>query len=247
MKLNPMLAFDDVLARARTQLTRLTRRFDSRPQRERMVLLVAAAAAAFWLADKLWITPAFERSRAAATHLATARSGLDTLRAESARLQTLGAEQDRQLREDIAQARQRADGEANALRHYESSLIGSDHMVELLEQMLPRNGSLKVRELKSLGQVDLLADASKAPAAAGAQGAMTHPTPSAPGPGLYRHGVELTLEGSWSDLLAYLSSLEGMPRHVLWGGMSLKAEQYPKVVLTVRLYTLSLDRGWLEI
>jgi hypothetical protein len=34
---------------------------------------------------------------------------------------------------------------------------------------------------------------------------------------------------------------------VLWGGLQMKVEQHPRVQLTVRLHTLSLDRGWLEI
>lgn len=73
---------------------------------------------------------------------------------------------------------------------------------------------------------------------------------SAPGAGhqsLYRHGVELVLEGSYTDLLAYLQALEAMPQHVLWGGLSLKVLQHPTTQLTVRLYTVSRDRHWLEI
>jgi MSHA biogenesis protein MshJ len=64
---------------------------------------------------------------------------------------------------------------------------------------------------------------------------------------LYRHGVELQLEGSYADLLDYLKTLEAMPQRVLWGGISLKVEQHPKAVLTLRLYTISRDRHWLEI
>jgi len=247
--MTPMLVIDDAVAKVRTRVTRLTRRFDARPQRERLAMLVAIAALTFWAADRLWITPSFERWRAATTQRTTARNDLDTLRAEVAKLQTLGAEQDRQLRGDIAQARQRVDTESAALRQYESTLVGSDRMVELLEQMLPRSGNVKVRELRSLGRTDLLAEPAAA-AVTPATGSASTPSslpPAAAGPALYRHGVELTLEGSWSDLVAYLEALEHMPRRVLWGGIGLKAEQYPRVVLTVRLYTLSLDRGWLEI
>lgn len=73
---------------------------------------------------------------------------------------------------------------------------------------------------------------------------------SAPGAGqqsLYRHGVELVIEGSYTDLLAYLQALEAMPQHVLWGGLSLKVLQHPTTQLTVRLYTVSRERHWLEI
>lgn len=86
------------------------------------------------------------------------------------------------------------------------------------------------------------------PAPANAASGAATPGGAAGGPGtLYRHGVELTLEGSYGDLLAYLQALEAMPQHVLWGGLSLKVEQHPRTVMTLRLYTISRDRHWLEI
>lgn len=236
--MNPMVFFDDAWAALRVRATRLTRRFDARPQRERMVMLLALAALSFWLADKLWITPSFNRARAASTQLAGARGELDTLRADLARLRALGAEQQRSLQAELGATRSRVEAGSAALRAYEDTLVGADRMVELLEQMLPQHGRLKVRELKSLGRADLLAPAGAAQAASASASTSAS---------VYRHGVELTLEGSYADLLEYLQALEKMPRRVLWGGMSMKVEQHPKVVLTLRLYTLSLDRGWLNL
>lgn len=240
-RMNPLVALDDALAALRARATRLTRRFDARPQRERIALLVALMAASFWAADRLWLMPAYQRARAATLQLNSARTELETLRADIAKLQTLSGEQQRQLQADVAATRQRVEAGAAALREYENTLVGADRMVELLEQMMPRHGRLKVRELRSLPRTDLLA-AAQAPAAASA------PVAAPGGPlAVYRHGVELTIEGSYADLLEYLQSLEQMPRRVLWGGLAMKVEQHPKVVLTLRLHTLSLDRAWLHL
>jgi MSHA biogenesis protein MshJ len=80
---------------------------------------------------------------------------------------------------------------------------------------------------------------------------LPRPVPPTPGTdaagGLYRHGMELVLEGSFADLLGYLQAMEALPQRVLWGAVTLKVEQHPKVVLTLRVYTLSRDRAWLEI
>jgi MSHA biogenesis protein MshJ len=60
---------------------------------------------------------------------------------------------------------------------------------------------------------------------------------------LYRHGVELTLRGSYFDLLQYLADLEKLPARLLWGPAELQADQYPEVRLTVQVHTLSLQRS----
>jgi MSHA biogenesis protein MshJ len=60
---------------------------------------------------------------------------------------------------------------------------------------------------------------------------------------LYRHGVEITLKGSYFDLLQYLAELEKPPARFLWGEAELQVEKYPEVRLTVQLHTLSPQRS----
>ena len=47
--------------------------------------------------------------------------------------------------------------------------------------------------------------------------------------------------------VSYLQAMEALPQRVLWGSVSLKVEQHPKSVLTLRVYTISRERHWLEI
>jgi MSHA biogenesis protein MshJ len=252
-----MAPIDDAWMRLRAQVRRFTRRFDGRARRERIAMLFAAAALTYWVADHAWITPAFERSRAAAVKLATARQDLATLRADEQRARTTGAEQQRALEAEIAQWRARLQADGEVMQQRQSTLVSPDQMVEVLQQMLPHDGKLKLVDLHSLGRDELGADGRAKPAnpapgttapGANASGTAVHDAAAAGnGPVIYRHGVELTLEGSWNDLVDYLRALEHMPRRVLWGGLSMKVDRYPTVVLTVRLYTLSLDRGWLEL
>ena len=56
---------------------------------------------------------------------------------------------------------------------------------------------------------------------------------------LYRHGLEMTLRGSYFDLLQYLNDLEKMPARLLWGGAELQVEKYPEVRLSLQIHTLS--------
>lgn len=65
--------------------------------------------------------------------------------------------------------------------------------------------------------------------------------------GLYKHGVEISVEGSYADLLNYLGELEHMPWQVYWGSVSLSAQGAPLSRLTLVVYTLSLDKTWLSV
>ncbi|MDD2948389.1 MAG: hypothetical protein PHV80_06085, partial [Rugosibacter sp.] len=63
--------------------------------------------------------------------------------------------------------------------------------------------------------------------------------------GIWQHGIELRLAGNYPDLLNYLTGLESMPQRLMWNSINLTVEKYPRNVLTLRVYTLSLDKDWL--
>ena len=260
---------DDVSLQARRRLHALTQHLDKRPRRERIVLLAATAAIAFYLADLVWLTPAFKRLKTASAQLSAVRGELDALRGQVATLSAERRGEDLRLRGETQRLKEQLASEEAMLQTFERALVPSDQVVALLGQMLPRGGAVRVRELKSLPRMELGLDLREAPlvappgAPAGvAKAAMTPtqpasapvkaaPAPSAseagPRPALYRHGVEVTLEGSYGELAAYLHALEQMPRRVLWGGLSMSVEQHPKIVLTLKLYTLSLERDWMRL
>ncbi|KQX01153.1 hypothetical protein ASC94_00405 [Massilia sp. Root418] len=64
---------------------------------------------------------------------------------------------------------------------------------------------------------------------------------------LYRHGVQLVLQGSYLDMVSYMEALERMPSQLFWGKATLDAQEYPKARLTLTLYTLSLDTKWISL
>ena len=71
--------------------------------------------------------------------------------------------------------------------------------------------------------------------------------PLAAQPALWRHGVELTVRGSYVDLLRYLDAVERLPVRVYFGRAVLDATQYPEVDLRLTVYTLGMDRSWLAL
>lgn len=216
----------------RRRLQRTRQAFEARPSRERVLITLAIAALALVATDAQWLTPAFKQWTAGRSTLRGAQTQLASLQQQFDRAQAQGLADDLRLRQQLAGARQQLRDGDEVLRRHEASLIGPERMLALLEQLLARHGELRVRSLQSLPKVDVLAEGGGAQTGA---------------PALYRHGVELVLEGRYADLLDYLRALEALPQRLRWGDLQFRVEQHPRCVLTLRVYTLSLDRRWLEI
>lgn len=217
--------------RARAGVLKLRRAFDARARRERLLLIGAGIAVVWMLGDSLWLTPAFKDWSATRARETSAAAALLRLNNDIAQRGTETRSAEQQLTRELAQWRERVSQGDAALRAFGATLVSAAEMVPMLDRLLVQTGGLRMRSMQTLPRSEV----GGAGTTANAAGA------------LYRHGVELAVEGSYADVLAYVRAVEAMPQHVLWGGMQLKVEQHPKVVVTLRLYTLSPDRNWLEI
>ncbi len=112
------------------------------------------------------------------------------------------------------------------------AFIAPEELPVLLRQMLGRNPQLKLESLRLLPGTPLQTPGAAASAPGKPAGAQA-------GAEVYRHGVAVTLTGSYFDLLQYLSELEKLPAPLLWGKFELQVEQYPEVKLSLIVYTLS--------
>ncbi|HEY4214751.1 MAG TPA: hypothetical protein VGM84_24955 [Steroidobacteraceae bacterium] len=70
---------------------------------------------------------------------------------------------------------------------------------------------------------------------------------SAADSGPYVHPVELILEGSYLDVLAYLRTLEGLRWHFYWRVLDLHATTYPTNRVRLELGTVSMGREWIGL
>ena len=164
---------------------------------------------------------------------------LSQVRTEAALAQAQVVELSRQLSQDpdaAARERIRDVGEELAdiddeLKEVHRGLVSPEGMARVLEDILTRNRP-SLLETLNIAAVSTLTGAE----------------PSAEDrAGVYRHGVELTLEGSYLDLLDYVSRLERLPWQMFWARADMDATAYPRVRLTVVLYTLSLDKKWMVV
>ena len=208
---------------ASAQWQALDRRYQRLSRRERTLVAACCTAVVVLALDRLWITPSWAAWNQARQTRLQAEQVLQTLDTSLVTVQARKEQDNRQRRAELAALLARAQqADSTGLS---SDLVGPAEMLPLLEQLLGRHSGLKLRSLQSLGRTAL------------GQGT----------PALYRHGVELSIEGRYGDLLAYLHALEASPQRLLWGSLQLKVLQHPQVQLTLRLHTLSTDAHWVEI
>lgn len=232
----------------RQQWRSLAERVDAMSLRERALIFLAAVLVLVTLFNSLLIDPLLARQRMLSQQIAQTQTQTNILQVQ---IQALVAEQnadpDAALRARLAQLQQELAGADTILLDYRSGLVPPQQMPAMLKDMLQRNRALRLVSLKTLPTQNL----SAAAAQTAAQTASVQPASGPPAPAqqaaVFRHGVEITVEGSYADLLRYLTAMESSPYRMFWGKAELKADAYPKTTLTLTLYTLSLDQTWLTI
>jgi MSHA biogenesis protein MshJ len=108
----------------------------------------------------------------------------------------------------------------NTLAARKGAFVAPNRLPELLRNLLGPGRSIRLESLRTLPAVQVRGGAE-----------------------LYRHGLELSLRGSYFDLMQYLNDLEKMPSRLLWGGLDLQVEQYPEVRVMLQIHTLSSQRS----
>lgn len=222
------------------QWEKLAVRFNAYSQRERTLLAAAVIGGVLLIGFSLLIDPNLTRARIA-ERLAQQQKN-DVLGVE-AQLQSLKAQlqvdPDAGRKAEIEKLRNELQRVESAVRNLEGGLVAPEKMNVVLERLLAGNSNLRLLSLKSLAPVNL-ADAGKA---SDEDGKIAPSSMLA----LYRHGVEVRLEGTYADLHGWLSQLENTQEKILWGDVRLQVTEHPRSVLSLVIFTLSTDKAWLAI
>jgi len=230
-------------------------RVEALQPRERIMAFGATLVMLVFLANALVFGPLARKEAALRSTLQQQAVIVDGVNAEiAAKAQAYANDPNDALRKRLGDVRAETAQMSEQLRAMQKGLVPAERIAPLLESILRANGRLKLVSLQTL-PVTTLGDAATPPAApaAGAPAAgapatrlATAPVVKAPDL-LYRHGVELTVRGSYLDMVDYMHALETLPTQLFWGKAQLDAEAYPNVRLTLTLYTLSLDPKWMKL
>lgn len=214
----------------------LAGRYAALSRRERILVALAAVALAAYLGQLLWVGPQYSRIAGMAHLSAQQEKELDALQAQIASLRAQAAvDPDAGVRRSLADVEARTAEVDARLQSFESALVPPQRMGAVLGNLLRQVRGVRLRSLRTLPAQALLAEGSS-------QGDGGRPAAN-----MYRHGYELSIEGNYLDLAAYLAELERQPQQLLWQRASLDVEEYPTAVLTLRFFSLSLEKDWLAL
>ena len=220
------------------QLEKLVAKVDAMSLRERALIFAAAAFLLVSLFDSLFLEPLLAKQKMLSAQVIQQQEKMKEAQSRiAALLQAKQADANSPQRERIRVLRQQiADGNAY-LNDRRDKLVPPEKMAQLLEQVLNKNDRLKLVALNTLPVSPLIEPSPDAPASQ-TTGLERQ---------IYKHGVKITVRGSYADLLQYLTALEKLPTQMYWGGAKMDVVQHPTVELTLTLYTLSLDKTWLQV
>ena len=230
-----------VLARLRARYLKLSRR-------ERALVLAATLVLGAGLGELLFVDPMLRQRSLLLHQIAAQEVERDGLRKS---LSAGREDQNATLRSQLVGLNAQLRANDSEFRALQSGLVQPQHMGALLQSLLTEQPGLRLIGLRSL-PVTAIGDATLgAPRkSAASHDKASAPTAAASPPAggddawLYRHAVEVRVQGSYADMLAYLRAIENLPRHVRWGDVEIDARQYPANVMSITLYTVSLEKSW---
>ena len=239
--------------RLSAQWTQWAAKFAALSRRERAIVAFALLFGGGFLVFNFGIDPFLQKARNATRAEAMARSELAQRQSLMAVLAAENADPDAVSRQRLALTRQELAAVSARLASFEADMVPPARMQAFLEGLLAKNRNIELLGLRTLAVTQVgaavAADKTEAAGAAVAQAAKdsVKDRSEQTGDGIYQHGIEIRLAGSYNDLLNYLSELERMPQRMMWNSVSLTVEKYPRNVMVLRVYTLSLDRNWLVV
>lgn len=236
---------------------RLSQPYRRLARRERLLALAASAALLLGAGHMLWVAPALQRHSLLSRQMATQHIEHSAVQQQRAQLMASAHDPNAALRAQLQGVRQQLAQSDQEFQALQRALVPPQEMGALLQALLRQHRGLELMHLRSLPVVAL--DAAGQPLLAGAMGLTDRRTPSSSNTNttsntppaaqawLYRHSLQVQVQGSYPELLAWVQALETIPRRVQWGELQLSVVQWPKAQMVITLSTLSLDASWWSV
>lgn len=192
--------------------------------RERLIIAGAVAVLLLGVFDQLLLRPWLtERAELETKRQALAHSTEQANQNIAALERQLANDPNKVLREKMAELNQRHAAVDADIALITDGMIAPELMPQLLGELLSERSGLKVQSIKTRPAQPVLSankDDKRAPA-------------------IFRHDLEMRLEGSFFQVQNYLQSIEQLPSRMIWDDLTFEVEKHPNGQLQLAVHTLS--------
>lgn len=221
---------------------------DRRNTRERLLILGTSGVVVFMLIDSLLLGPVLAERKRLVQETQNDQKEATKMAAE---VQTLArdkaADPNVLLKSRLAELAGRQAQLQRQIDAQSAELVPPEKMAAVLEKILANNPRLQLIEVKTRPRTSISIEKEAAPGQGQAQEAKPTAADQKKLAEIYRHGVEVTMRGSYLDLLAYLKEIESLPVRMFWDQVNMSVTAYPTVTMRLVVYTISLEKTWLTV
>jgi MSHA biogenesis protein MshJ len=219
------------------QWRKLSDRIDALALRERVMVFVMMAVILITPVNLFLLDPLRAKQKNLLQERTARQQEIDALQSQLQGLASnVQVDPDAENRNRLRELKRKLDELEAPLETAQQSLVSPEKSAFLLGELLAQNPRLRLISLKTLPATTALENQADPAKQGGAAVSL-----------VYRHGMQMTVEGSYHDLQQYLAALEKLPWRMVWGEADLRVGEYPKIVLSLTLYTLSLEKVWLSV
>lgn len=217
--------------------------FDRLAKRERLLIVAACICAVLGAAQMLVIDPALNKIKGLNARCEEYRAQLQSFKGTRVDLERqLQRDVNAEIKSALMDAKRELAELDNRIKGFHQTLIPAQSMAKVMAGLLERQSGVQLISLRNIAPEPLTLSGSENKRA-------SDPARKAQEPGkplLYKHGMELVVEGGYFELLKYLEHIEHQPWRVIWADTALTSE-YPTSRIRLKLYTLSMDPAWLSV
>ena len=235
-------------------------RIDAMSLRERVMVFIAIVVSLISIINALLINPLLAQQKQLSEQIVQTQKTTAIMQGQIGTLLKMSnTDPNTALKRRLAELRAQSALSGKTLDNIQNRLVTPQQMPALLEDLLRHHESVHLIALKTLPVEALNGDDQNAVQATGettdkSANKVTDKTTPPPAKStspvtnhVYKHGVEITVTGSYQDLIHYLTAVEALPWRMFWGKAELNVDDAHTITLTLWLYTLSQDQAWISL
>lgn len=214
----------------KTRMLEMVSRFDQLPVRTRLLLTCTVVFVLVLMLDSLWFAGNFEESKKLQAQIKQLDKNIADLTNSQDQLNAAISDQrNNPMLSQLKQINQQIAESKKLLKERTINLVYPEAMAKVLKEIINRSNKLKLVSLiKQPAQILFEQDDAEPQSVQ-----------------MYRHPLELSFEGNYTDTQAFIKQLEDMPQKVNFERFVFEVDKYPKSKVTLIVSTLSLNRKWI--